>query len=381
MWNVGAIGGKAVLKTGEWSQGVGTVKRDIGGLRKNFSGLGASISAAATQISMLGAAAQVGMGLAVHEAMKVEEAENLFEVSFGNMAGDVREWSESVHDSMLMTAAEVREGAGVFAVMTQSMGLSGEVSASLSKNMTMLAADMASFYNLPHEDALQKLQAGLTGEAEPLKRLGILVNETTTKHWAWKNGVVAVGQELSEQQKVIARYGAIMEQTGKAQGDLLRTSDSTTNQLRQMRMQFKELYTELATNLLPTINMGGSLVNVIMEKSQKWYEVNADVAQSLTVAGAGALNAGGRARGYQAKRRPHRARRGGGDTRGNRGGPIQHQQELDGIRRRVCLRESRAFGLWFVGFERERKDIWVPRFVRASIPEVGPENKAVLSQH
>lgn len=289
MWDAGAIGGRVELKTDGWAKGVDRVKSDVAGLKRTLTGFGTDLTDAAKKLGMIGAAAQVAFGLMARHAMHIEEAENLFEVSFGNMADDVRAWSESVSDSLAMTAAQIREGAGVFAVMTQSMGLSEQAATSLSKNMTMLAADMASFYNLGHEEALQKLQAGLTGEAEPLKRLGILVNENTVAQWAWAHGVAASGEQLTEQQKVIARYGTIMEQTSKAQGDLLRTADSTTNQLRRMKAQFSEIAGELGANLLPALTTGTQILNIFLEASLDWYEANKKVAEGLFLATAGAL--------------------------------------------------------------------------------------------
>ena len=289
MWDAGAIGGRVELKTGGWERGVNRVKTDAAGLKRTLTGFGSDLTNAAKKLGLIGTAAQAAFGLMARHAMHIEEAENLFEVSFGNMADDVRQWSESVADSLAMTAAQIREGAGVFAVMTQSMGLSESAATSLSKNMTMLAADMASFYNLGHEEALQKLQAGLTGEAEPLKRLGILVNENTTAQWAWANGVAAAGEQLTDQQKVIARYGSIMEQTSKAQGDLWRTADSTTNQLRRLKAQFSDITADLGTMLLPAINRGVHIINNIVDVTRSWYEGNKELVGGLFVAGAGAL--------------------------------------------------------------------------------------------
>jgi len=117
--------------------------------------------------------------------------------------------------------------------------------------MTKLTYDMASFYNLKTEEAFQKLQSGITGEMEPLKRLGILVNETTTKSWALKNGIIKEGQALTETQKVRARYNVILEQTNKAQGDMERTLGSTTNVFRAIKDQVKLLSIEYGKILLP----------------------------------------------------------------------------------------------------------------------------------
>jgi hypothetical protein len=290
MYFAGALSANLTLNSKGFTSGIREAKASVEGFKSHLAGITSSLRAAAKEFRLVGAAATAGLGTMVRHAMNIEEAETLFEVSFGNMAAEVREWSESVSSSLIMTAAEIREGAGVFAVMTQSMGLSESAATSLSKNMTILAADMAGFYNIGHAEALQKLQAGLTGQVEPLRRLGILVNETTVAEWAWANGVAAVGEQLTEQQKVVARYGTIMEQTKMAQGDLMRTTDSTTNQLRRLKVQFLEISEKLGDMLLPYINLGARLINNIVKGIRSWFLENEKLAGGLFVAGAGAVS-------------------------------------------------------------------------------------------
>ena len=140
--------------------------------------------------------------------------------------------------------------------MSESMGLTSDAAFELSTGAVELAADMASFYNLSHEDVLDKIKAGLTGEAEPLKRLGILVNENTIKQVAYNAGIAARGAVLTETQKVEARWLAITQQTTKAQGDLARTMESPTNQLRRMKSELMEAFTALSQALLPALSKG-----------------------------------------------------------------------------------------------------------------------------
>lgn len=285
MYFVGALQGNLVLNTKGFTSSIGNAKESVKSFKSTLSGITSNLRQAAREFRLVGAAATAGLGMMVRHAMMVEEAENLFEVSFGKMADDARKWSDNVAESLGMAAYQVREGAGTFAVMTQSMGLSEEASASLSRNLLMLAADMASFYNLPHEEALMKLQAGLTGEAEPLKRLGVLVNETTVEQYALREGIIKTGQELTEQQKVVARYGLIMEQTEKAQGDLARTATSSTNQFRLLKAQFAEITADLGGMLLPMVNRGVRTINAIVDVTRAWYEGNEELIGGLFVAG------------------------------------------------------------------------------------------------
>jgi hypothetical protein len=117
-------------------------------------------------------------------AMEAVESENLFEVSMGNMAGAAREWSEQLRKELGLNAYDLRKNVGTFDAMLTSMGLSEKQAYDFSTSLTKLSYDMASFYNLKPEEAFDKIKSGISGEAEPLKALGILVNDNTIKTYA-----------------------------------------------------------------------------------------------------------------------------------------------------------------------------------------------------
>lgn len=127
---------------------------------------------------------------------------------------------------------------------------------------------MASFYNLKPEEAFEKLKSGISGEAEPLKALGILVNDTTIKTYAYTHGIAKQGQELTEAQKVQARYGAIMEATKNAQGDLARTMDSPTNKLRIMKEQAQQIGIQFGQILIPILEKLIAVIKPLMDRFQ-----------------------------------------------------------------------------------------------------------------
>ena len=187
----------------------------------------------------------------LESAMNAVESENLFAVSMKNMQDSAREWSETLGESLGLNPYGLREDVAILNTMTRSMGLSEQQAFSVSKTITELSHDMASFYNITQDDALLKLRAGLTGEAEPLKRLGILVTENTIKQVAYASGLASVGEELTEQQKLHARFVAIMAQTTDAQGDLARTIDSPLNKLRRLNEALQLLKIELGMELIP----------------------------------------------------------------------------------------------------------------------------------
>lgn len=247
------------------------------------------LAKARSSLSSLGStAARVGAGLtagitlpmvavagsAIKMAMAAVESENLFEVSFKGMAKQARAWSEELSASLGLNDFELRKTSATMFTMFDSMKMGTQASFDMSTSLTKLAYDMASFRNINPEEAFTKLQAGITGEAEPLKRLGILIDENTIKTAAYSAGIAKQGEELTQQQKVLARYHAIMEQTKNDQGDLARTLDSPTNQLRLMREQVNKLSVELGMALLPAFTQILSTVKSLMPYLQdavKWF--------------------------------------------------------------------------------------------------------------
>ncbi|MDD5037168.1 MAG: hypothetical protein PHE55_20770 [Methylococcaceae bacterium] len=227
----------------------------------------AKYAAAAAVLAMAGIAAA-----SVKMAVNAVESENLFEVSMGRMGGAARAWSEEVSAALGLNAFEVRKSIGTFNVMLSSMGLAEQSAYDMAKGLTQLSYDMASFYNLKPAEAFQKLQSGITGEIEPLKRLGIVVNENTTKQIAYAEGIAKVDAELTEAQKIQARYIGIMNQTALAQGDLARTIDSPANAMRILQSRSEQLMIQLGTALIPTLQG----VIMIMGDLIRWLQSGAE---------------------------------------------------------------------------------------------------------
>lgn len=228
--------------------------------------------------ALISSAAVIGIGAALSKmAMDAVESENLFEVSMGNMSESARNWSEELSSTLGLNSYEIRKNVGTLNVMMGSMGIAEDQAYDMAKGLTQLTNDMASFYNLKPEIAFQKLQAGISGETEPLKRLGILINETTIKTWALTNGMIEEGEQLTEAQKVMARYAVIMEQTSLAQGDLARTMESPTNQLRILQSRVTELAIEVGMKLLPIV----SKLLTLGLKLFDWFEKQSPATKKL----------------------------------------------------------------------------------------------------
>ncbi|MGI6152171.1 MAG: hypothetical protein ACOYIR_09560, partial [Christensenellales bacterium] len=267
----------------KFSAETGALKSQLSGVQNQLAGFEKSADKAQSSLGFLKKAgaflggAMIGRKLigfgkdALLMANDVVESEQLFEVSMGRMADKARSWSDKISGELGLNPYEMRKNVGMLNTMFNSMGLGEQEAYDMATSMTELANDMASFYNLSNEEAFTKLRAGITGEAEPLKALGILIDEQTISQYAYKNGIAKTGKALTQQQKIQARYGAIMQQTSKAQGDLARTMDSPTNQLRRLNAEFDLAKIALGQALQPALisvlpvmtNFATGLANVL----------------------------------------------------------------------------------------------------------------------
>lgn len=239
------------------------LRKEINNANKNISSLQKGASKGTSK--MLGSFKMLATGIvalgigkvikdSIQSGMDAIESDSLFETSLGESADAVRSWSDEVSNVLGLNAVAMRKNTGVIYNMTSSMGVAEDSALKMSKGITLLSEDMASFYNLDSAEAFNKLRAGLTGETEPLKALGILVDENTVKQVAYSEGIAENGAELTQQQKVLARYMAILKQTGNAQGDLARTIDSPSNQLRILKQQITNLGIAFSQFLIPVVS-------------------------------------------------------------------------------------------------------------------------------
>lgn len=238
----------------------------------------ASVLASIKRTLFLIGVALAATGVAsIKMASDVEESENLFVESMGKMAASARVFSNKVAASLGLFAPDLRKMIGTFNIMFTSMGLNEKAAFRMAKSLSVLANDMASFFNLDPDVAFQKLQAGITGEVEPLKRLGILVSENTIKMFAFKNKIGDLTEKngkltgtLTEQEKVFARFGVIMESTQKAQGDLARTLGALANRFREFKNTVRDLGVSLGQLFLEDVaDAFGNMTQSIRDNKEK----------------------------------------------------------------------------------------------------------------
>jgi hypothetical protein len=262
------IGLEALLKDAAFNQGVkgfmGSVDRmtdksvsGAGAISRAFAGMGkAGLLVAASAVAAVGAAA---VGAAAYLRSAIGPASDLAEtiskvgIVFGTEGAAVLKWSENSAKAMGMTRNDALAAAGTYGNLFRAMGMTETASSDMSMELIELASDLASFNNMNPTEVLEKLRAGLTGESEPLKSLGVNINETIIKEEALTAGIWDGTGALTAAQKATASYRLIMRQTSLAQGDFARTSGGLANQQRILAATMANLKAKIGTALLPAI--------------------------------------------------------------------------------------------------------------------------------
>ncbi len=278
---------------------------------KAFGGIGASVKGlAVTMGAAFGAAALIGgIKATVNAASDLGETISKTQTIFGDAADGMLSWSGQAASALGLSKRAALDGAAGFAVYAKAAGLTDQETAKFSTGLVKLAADMASFHNANPEDVLLAIKSGLSGEAEPLKAYGILLNEAAVEQEGLRMGLIKTTvpmgqlkkaqldvadaqsklteatrqygpgskeaitataelekkqaslsktmegktQKLTDQQKVLARQSFIMRNVGAAQGDFARTSGSLANQQRILKAELENMSASVGRVFLPYV--------------------------------------------------------------------------------------------------------------------------------
>lgn len=265
------------------ARGVGpAVAETERGMARLAGGIRAAASAAAAfaAIKIVGAIAST-----TQAAADLGETMNKVNTLFKDAASKVQAFASGAAKTLGQSKQSALDAAATFAVFGKAAGLTGEKLADFSTGLTGLASDLASFHNTRPEDAIQALGAALRGEAEPMRRYGVLLDDASLRQEALRQGLISTTrQALTPQQKVLAANALIWKQTADAQGDFAKTADDLANKQRSLNARWEDAKASLGQAFLPLMLQAAG----IFERLIPIIEANADVIAPL-ILGIGAL--------------------------------------------------------------------------------------------
>ena len=271
---------KHSLSFGDAVKAIVTSEAIVGG----FRALGSAVSSLGKELISF---AKGG----VETASDLEEVQNVVNVTFGeDGAKRIEEFAKSAAGSFGMSSLSAKQFTGTMGAMLKSMNLDPAVVETMSMQLTGLAGDMASFYNIDAEDAFAKLRAGISGETEPLKQLGINMSVANMEAYALSQGINTAWKEMTQAEQATLRYQYIMETTKSAQGDFARTSDSFSNQQRILQLNMENLSVSIGSKLLPVLNQFTGLLNQLLSGETDLAGFMTKVGETVAQVGQQVLN-------------------------------------------------------------------------------------------
>ena len=196
------------------------------------------------------------IGRFITKSSEYIENVNLFEVSMGTYADEAKAYAETVSDVMGIDPGEWMRNQGIFQTLATGFGVASDKAYIMSRNLTQLGYDITSFFNLEGgvEEGMEKLQSGLAGELEPLRRIGYDLSQAKLEATALELGIDKSVSSMTQAEKAMLRYYAIMTQVTTVQGDMSRTLEAPANQMRVFKAQVEMLARTIGNIFIPILN-------------------------------------------------------------------------------------------------------------------------------
>lgn len=207
-------------------------------------------------------------------ASDLNESVNAVEVSFGDASAEVLKLGENSAQAFGLSKRDLNAYATQFSSFVKTIaGSGGDVAGTLAE-LIGRGTDFASVMNLDVADALQVFQSGLAGETEPLRKYGIDLSAATVEQYAYANGIAAAGTQLTEAQKIQARYGSLLQQTNQVAGDFANTQDELANKNRINAAEWDNVQAKIGDAFLPVAKevatiVGDDIIPVIAQLAEE----------------------------------------------------------------------------------------------------------------
>lgn len=271
---------EALRKAGaKWEQ---DSKQSTSAIGDQFKATFAAITASGVAKKAAGILLDFGKA-SIEAASDLQEVQNVVDVTFGAGANKIEAWAKTAGTQFGLTELQAKQFTSTLGAMMKSSGLAGEEIIGMSTDLAGLAADMASFYNLDFDTAFQKIRAGISGEVEPLKQLGINMSVVNLEAYAMTHGITKAFDEMSQGEQTMLRYQYLMQATADAQGDFARTSgESFANMKRQLQTNLDTISASIGSYLIEPLKyatsaIAGFLSELTKEKPRTVLDEFADI--------------------------------------------------------------------------------------------------------
>lgn len=285
--------------------GFSNTTKSIKSTRSGFKGLASTIGKFyATYWLVMRAVGKIGG--AVDLASQLTEVQNVVDTTFGDMASKVDDFTKTSIQDFGMSELTVKQISSRFQALGTSVGVSSEQVANgtavankalmsqnntlykttdsmadMSLNLTRLAGDMASFYDVDQADVAKSLQSIFSGTIAPLRRYGLDLTQATLSEWAMKNGLDANIKSMTQAEKVLLRYNYVMANTQAAQGDFAKTANTWANSVRVLKQEFQAWGSIIGSVVINALKPFVQALNKVMLKVISFTRTVADALGAI----------------------------------------------------------------------------------------------------
>lgn len=250
------------------------LKRSIGDVEGRLGGIGSKIAGFGKVVAAGLAGVAVGAGAlaksAIDAGSDLNETISKSNTVFGDAAVAIDQWSRTAATSFGQSRKQALDAASSFGNMFSQLGIGDQQAADMSKSMTELASDFASFHNADISEVLEAQQAAFRGEYDAVQKFVPTINAAAVEQKALEMGLGDTTKELDAQDKALATQALLMEGAGDAAGDFARTSDGLANKQRIMSARFEDVKAKIGQGLIPVaLKLAGFLSDRVLPAFEK----------------------------------------------------------------------------------------------------------------
>lgn len=292
--DLGTLVASLRLDDGQFNSAINAVPGKVGsaGTAAGVAMQGAMLPSLGRIAGAVGVAFSVGSLIefgksSINAASDAGESANAIKVAFGDSAGAIADLGKQSVDKLNMTTTDFNAIATRFSGFASTIAGEGGNVAGVIDDLTTRGADFASVFNMDAAESMALFQSGLAGETEPLRKFGIDLSAAAVEAYALSKGIWDGTGTMTEAQKVQARYGSLMEQTSKTQGDLANTADSYANKQRNLSAEFETTKAAIGEALIPIREkLMGFVDDVVLPGLENFGQFLKDNPQLITTVAA-----------------------------------------------------------------------------------------------
>ena len=196
----------------------------------------------------------------------ITEVENVVDVAFGKLKYKAYDFASTASKQFGLSELSAKQYTGTMMAMLKSSGVAQNAASNMSVTLAGLAGDIASFYNIDTDAAFYKIRAGISGEIEPLKQLGINMSVANMSAYALANGITKSWTSMTQAEQATLRYNYLMSVTKDAQGDFARTAGTWANQVRLLKLNIQSLSAVMGQGIIAAVLPAIKALNALMSK-------------------------------------------------------------------------------------------------------------------